>query len=40
MTALVQPAACADRPGARLATRIAFLVAGFGLAAWSAMRAS
>jgi len=25
----------ADRPGARLATRIAFLVAGFGLAAWA-----
>ena len=27
--------ASADRPGARLATRIAFLVAGFGLAAWA-----
>ena len=25
----------ADQPGARLATRIAFLVAGFGLAAWA-----
>jgi len=25
----------ADRPGARLATRVAFLVAGFGLAAWA-----
>jgi MFS family permease len=25
----------ADRPGARLATRIAFLVAGFGVAAWA-----
>jgi MFS family permease len=27
--------ASADSPGARLATRIAFLVAGFGLAAWA-----
>ena len=25
----------ADQPGARLATRVAFLVAGFGLAAWA-----
>jgi len=29
------PATSADTPGARLATRIAFLVAGFGLAAWA-----
>jgi len=29
------PAASADRPGARLATRLAFLVAGFGLASWA-----
>lgn len=27
--------ACADNPAARLSTRIAFLVAGFGLAAWA-----
>jgi len=32
---LVQSAASADRPGARLATRVAFFVAGFGLAAWA-----
>src|SRR5438552_13858628 len=26
---------CADRPATRLATRLAFLVAGFGIAAWA-----
>ena len=33
LSTAAQPSA--DRPGARLATRIAFLVAGFGLAAWA-----
>jgi predicted MFS family arabinose efflux permease len=33
LSTIAQPSA--DRPGARLATRIAFLVAGFGLAAWA-----
>ncbi len=33
--ALPVPAVSADSPGARLATRIAFLVAGFGVAAWA-----
>ena len=33
--ALPVAAASADSPGARLATRIAFLVAGFGVAAWA-----
>lgn len=35
MTSLAIPSTSADSPAARLATRIAFLVAGFGVAAWA-----
>ena len=35
MTTLSIPTGSADSPAARLATRIAFLVAGFGVAAWA-----
>lgn len=35
MTTLSIPTSSADSPAARLATRIAFLVAGFGIAAWA-----
>ena len=35
MTSLAIPSRSADSPRARLATRIAFLVAGFGVAAWA-----
>ena len=35
MTAATVDVASADRPETRLATRLAFLVAGFGVACWA-----
>ncbi|MGI2035801.1 MFS transporter [Rhizobium panacihumi] len=35
MTAFAQTTASADRPSTRLATRLSFLVAGFGIACWA-----